>query len=147
MTTPPSRIGGRSENGGNVFGWSPATISVRRSITICAASVARIITNIVALRSHSGRTTDAFDDDAGGRDRDDGDGRGDRQRQAKRLQGAVGDHAADHDECALGEVHDAAGVVDDAEADTDQAVDAADGDAGQRDLRQIGQVRHAPTPR
>ena len=29
----------------------------RRSTTICAASVARIITNMVALRSHSGRTT------------------------------------------------------------------------------------------
>ena len=38
-------------------GWSPATISASRSITICAASVARIITNMVALRSHSGRTT------------------------------------------------------------------------------------------
>ena len=57
MTTAPSRIGGRSENGGRVLGWSPATISARRSTTICAASVARIITNIVALRSHSGRTT------------------------------------------------------------------------------------------
>jgi hypothetical protein len=31
--------------------------SVRRSITICAAKVARIMTNIVDLRSHSGRTT------------------------------------------------------------------------------------------
>ena len=57
MAMAPSRIGGRSVNGGRVLGWSPATISASRSITICAASVARIITNMVALRSHSGRTT------------------------------------------------------------------------------------------
>ncbi len=69
-----------------------------------------------------------------------------RQRQAERLQGAVGDHAAHHDERALGEVDDAARIVDHAEADADQAIDAADGNAGQRDLRQIGEVRHGPPP-
>ena len=53
------------------------------------------------------------------------------------LQRAIGDHAAHHHERALREVHDAAGVVDDAEADADQAIDAADRDAGQRDLGKI----------
>ena len=137
MTTAPSRSGGRSVNGGSVLGWSPATISVRRSITICAASVARIMTNIVALRSHSGRTTTRSMTTPMAADRHDGDGGRDRQRQANGRQRAIGDHAAEHHERALREVHDAAGVVDDAEADADQAVDAADGDAGQRDLGKI----------
>jgi hypothetical protein len=42
---------------GSVLGWSPTAIRVRRSTTIWAASVARIMTNIVALRFHSGLTT------------------------------------------------------------------------------------------
>jgi hypothetical protein len=54
---PATWIGGKSVNIGSVRGWSPAVSRVRRSITICAASVARIMTNIVDLRSHSGRTT------------------------------------------------------------------------------------------
>ena len=44
-------------NTGSDFGWSPATSRVSRSITIWTASVARIMTNIVARRSQSGRTT------------------------------------------------------------------------------------------
>ena len=51
------RSGGRSVNMGSVRGWSPAESSVRRSITICAAKVARIMTNMVDPRSQSGRTT------------------------------------------------------------------------------------------
>jgi hypothetical protein len=50
-------MGGRSVKTGMLFGWSPTMSSVARSMTICTASVARIITNIVALRSHRGRTT------------------------------------------------------------------------------------------
>ena len=99
---------------------------------------------MVALRSHSGRTTTRSMTTPIGRHRDDGDRGRDRQRQAKSLQRAVGDHAAHHHERALREVHDAAGVVDDAEADADQAVDAADGDAGQRDLGKIRKIRHGP---
>ena len=57
MEIPAMRIGGRSVKTGMLLGWSPTAIRVARSITICTASVARIITNIVALRSHSGRTT------------------------------------------------------------------------------------------
>ena len=54
---PPTMIGGRSVSGGSVFGWSPAPIKVSRSITICTASVAKIMTNMVAFRVHNGRTT------------------------------------------------------------------------------------------
>jgi hypothetical protein len=46
---------------------------------------------------------------------------------------AIG-HAAQHYKRALREIHDAARVVDDAEADADQAVDTADGDAARDGL-------------
>ena len=83
---------------------------------------------MVALRSQSGRTTTRSMITPVAATADNSESRRDRQRQAERLPRAVGDHAAHHHERALGEVHDAAGVVDDAEADTDQAIDAADGD-------------------
>ena len=134
MATPPSRIGGRSVNGGKrlrlVAGDDQRQAldhDLRRERRQDHHEHRRLA---VPQRPHH----DPLDDDADGRHRDDGDGGRDRQRQAKRLQRAIGDHAAHHHERALREVHDAAGVVDDAEADADQAVDAADGDAGQRDL-------------
>ncbi len=56
------------------------------------------------------------------------------------------EHAAEHHECALREIDDATRVVDHAEADADQPIDAADADAAQRDLREVGEIRHAPPP-
>ena len=95
-------------------------------MTICAASVARIITNIVASRFHNGRTTRRSDHNAEHGDQRDREHRGHGQRQPVGLERNVGEHAAQHHERALGEIHDAAGIVDDAEADADQPVDAAD---------------------
>ena len=67
----------------------------------------------------------------------DGDQRGERQRQAGHV-GEDGDHAAEHHELALGEVHHVRGVVDDGEAEGDQRVDRADRHAGQQELHEFG---------
>jgi hypothetical protein len=41
-----------------------------------------------------------------------------------------GDHAAEHDELALGEVDDPGGIVDDIEPDADNGVNGSIGQAG-----------------
>ena len=138
------RSGGWSVNIGSVRGWSPATMRVRRSMTICAASVARIITNMVLCRFHSGRTTMRSSrmpspaTSPMARIAASGSGR------PNRVERDVGDHAAEHHERPLGEIDDAAGVVDDAEADADEAVDATHRDtAGDR----LGdELKHARPP-
>ena len=73
----------------------------------------------------------------------DGDERGERERQAGHV-GEDGDHAAEHHELALGEVHHVRGVVDDGEAEGDQRVDRADRHAGQEELHEFGHGRRAP---
>ena len=67
----------------------------------------------------------------------DGDERSERQRHARHV-GEDGDHAAEHHELALGEVHHVGGVVDDGEAESDERVDSADRHAGQQELHQFG---------
>ena len=75
--------------------------------------------------------------DADGGGGGDGDQRGEREGQAGHV-GEDGDHAAEHHELALGEVHHVGGVVDDGEAEGDQRVDRADGHAGQEELHEFG---------
>src|SRR6476660_6356943 len=55
-------------------------------------------------------------------------------------------HAAQHHECALREIHDAARVINDAEPYSDQAVDAPDAKPVDQDLDEIGLVTHATSP-
>ena len=59
----------------------------------------------------------------------------------------MGEHAAEHDEHALREVDDAAGVVNDAKADGDQPVDEPDADAVDQTLDEFNDARHALPPR
>ena len=118
-----------------------------RSIMICAASVARMMANMrgaaVPHRPHH----QELDHDADQR-RPAGSAisAATQHRQAERGQQHVRDHAAEHHEDALREIHDAARVVDDAEADPDEAVDQADADAADEALDQLDDVRHAPPP-
>ena len=139
MAMPAMRIGGRSVKTGMLLGWSPTAIRVARSITICTASVARIITNIVALRSHSGRTTSRSITTPSAATATVASAPATDERQPEHGQQHGRHHAAEHHEGALREVHDPARVVDDAEADADQAVDAADAEPVDQDLAEIGQ--------
>ncbi len=76
----------------------------------------------------------------------------DQERRARRDQ-ADGRHRPDHHELPLREIHDVGGVVDDREAEPDQRVDRADGDAGDEELRELvehgerGQGPQVPAPR
>jgi hypothetical protein len=61
-------------------------------------------------------------------------------------------HAAEHDEFALGEVDDPAGVVDEREAERDERVDRAGGQPREYKLQKLShataerQTRSAPLP-
>ena len=77
---------------------------------------------------------------------DDGDG----ERERHPVAEAVPDHEhvagerAEHHEVALGEVHELGGLVDEDEAEGDQAVDAPDGEPVQDQLQD--DVQGAPSP-
>jgi hypothetical protein len=69
--------------------------------------------------------------------RDDRSGNGDNERHAGRCE-RRGDHAAEHDELALGEIDHVGGVVDDRQAQRRQRVSRADGQAGDEILQKLG---------
>ncbi len=62
------------------------------------------------------------------------DRNGNGQGQGQEIEQGDGQHAAQHDEFSLGEIDDAGGVVDDVEADGDNGIDTAIGDAGRQVL-------------
>jgi len=93
-------------------------------------------------QGHHGGTARGLDGELVERDPDrrrheNGKDRGQRQRNA-RLIGKDGDHAAEHDEFALGEVHDIGCVVDDGEAEGHQRVNRTDRHPGQQKLHELG---------
>ena len=55
------------------------------------------------------------------------------------------DHAAEHDELALGEVHDVGSVVDQREAERDERVDRSDGQSGKEELQELA-IHRSPRP-
>ncbi len=86
--------------------------------------------------SRTGSTRDPLEHQADPDRERDGDGDAERQRQS----GAGREHrrhAADHDELALGEIDDLAGVVDDRKAERDQRVDRADREPGKHELQKL----------
>jgi hypothetical protein len=77
-------------------------------------------------------------------------GRQDRRqphRQAEPRQQRMREHAAEHDEHALREVHDATGVVNDAKADRDQPIDQSNANAVDEALNEFDAARHFQSPR
>ncbi len=106
------------------------------------------MTKVADWRSHNGRTTMRSRIDAERRRKVTmAEKCGERQRQAVDFQRRARHHAAEHHEGALREIHDAASIIDDAKADADEAIDAADRDAAHNRLHDKVKQEQPPLPR
>jgi hypothetical protein len=86
---------------------------------------------------HDGPDDQALHQDAHRGHRGDGDDDDQRQGQARRREDRRAEHAAEHGELALREVHRARRVEDDIEPERDEAVDCPHHEAREEELEQV----------
>ena len=135
MVAPRIRIGVSPEKAGKRWSCLSKTSCATPRMKIEAPMVMMISDTTGAPRAGSIASLLSADADRGGGG--DREQRRERQRQAGHV-GEDGDHAAEHDELALGEVHHVRGVVDDGEAEGDERIDRADRHPGQQELHEFG---------